>query len=217
MFLSLASGALAGAFHVFAGPDHLAVLAPFSVEAGRRAWVVGIRWGVGHAAGLLAVATAAYAVRDLLDLGFMAGASEALIGAVLIAVGCWGLLHRRRPAGPFDETGRDPHIHTTAALLVGTLHGVVGTGSVLAVVPVLAMPSWLQASSYLIGFGVGTIGAMVAFATGLGWAVTARTDGSASPAYDRIFTAASLAALGLGLLWIALPFFGIEIQTHALP
>ncbi|MBI5362186.1 MAG: High-affinity nickel transporter, partial [Planctomycetes bacterium] len=51
--LVLAAGLGAGALHALAGPDHLAGVAPFAARAGRRAWRVGVAWGVGHAAGAL--------------------------------------------------------------------------------------------------------------------------------------------------------------------
>ena len=61
--LTLITGLLAGALHVVATPDHLAILAPFSVEARRGAWRVGLRWGLGHAFGLVTFATAAWFLR----------------------------------------------------------------------------------------------------------------------------------------------------------
>lgn len=201
--LSLLTGLVAGAVHVLAGPDHLAVLAPFSVEAGGRAWRVGLRWGVGHALGLIAVAMAAWFLRDALDLGLLHRASTPLIGVVLIGVGGWGLRHARRA----HVSPPSAHVHTTAAFLTGTLHGIAGTGGVLAVVPVLAMPSGLAAGGYLLGFGTGTLAAMVAFAALLGRV-------SERGAYRRVFVAASSVALLLGVLWIALAVLGIDVHPH---
>jgi len=202
---------------VFAGPDHLAVLAPFSVEAGRRAWVVGLRWGVGHASGLLCVAAAAWFLREAFDPGLLERASGPLIGFVLVAVGVWGLLHARGsghvhsgPPGPRRGAGQgEVHVHATAALLVGTLHGVVGTGGVLAVVPVLGMGSGLEAASYLGGFGAGTVGAMVGAAALLG-RIAPRT----GSAYRRVFVAAALAALAVGVLWLSLAALGVDLHAH---
>ena len=47
----LLTGIVAGCGHVLLGPDHVAALGPFSVEAHQRAWRVGLRWGAGHALG----------------------------------------------------------------------------------------------------------------------------------------------------------------------
>jgi len=54
------AGILAGLLHVFTGPDHLAALAPLSLQAKRRAWAVGFRWGLGHSSGVLVVAAIAF-------------------------------------------------------------------------------------------------------------------------------------------------------------
>ncbi len=206
---------------MFAGADHLAVLAPFSVEAGRRAWIVGLRWGVGHVSGLLIVASAAWLLREGLDPGLLERASGPLIGVVLIAVGVWGLVHARGgghlPSGHREcssghrEWGQEgePHVHTTAALLVGTLHGVVGTGGALAVVPVLGLASGLEAAAYLAGFGAGTLAAMVAAAALLGRLAPKR-----GSAYRRVFVAAALVALAVGILWLVLALLGVDVHAH---
>ena len=200
--LVVLTGVVAGAIHVLAGPDHLAVLAPFSVEAGRRAWRVGLRWGIGHVAGLVGVAGLAWLLRDRFDPAILHATSAPLIGFVLVAVGVWGLLHARRPHPEAGETAQasEPHVHTTAALCVGALHGVVGTGGVLTVVPVLGMANGFEAGGYLLGFGAGTLAAMVAVSVLLG-RVASLGQGAA---YRRIFVAASGVALAVGIVWLVL-------------
>ena len=49
------AGFLAGFVHVLSGPDHLAAIAPYAVDGKSRAWRTGVRWGLGHAAGVLGV------------------------------------------------------------------------------------------------------------------------------------------------------------------
>lgn len=208
--LSLLTGVVAGAVHVLAGPDHLAVLAPFSVEAGRGAWRVGLRWGIGHTAGLVGVAALAWLLRGALDLSLLQRASAPLIGVVLIGVGVWGLVHASRAHVGVHAPG-EAHVHTTAALLFGTLHGIAGTGGVLAVIPVLAMPTALGAGVYLLGFSAGTLASMVAFAMLLG-RLSPRTHGSA---YRRVFVAASTAAVVVGAAWLVLAWLGVDLHAHA--
>ena len=55
MILAALADTLAGVVHTLAAPDHLAALAPFSVEARSQAWRVGVRWGLGHAGGIVFV------------------------------------------------------------------------------------------------------------------------------------------------------------------
>jgi len=86
--LTAITGALAGLFHVLAGPDHLAAVAPLAVDGDRRGWLAGWTWGVGHTSGVVVVALLAVALRDLLPpVDAISAWSERLVGAALIAVG----------------------------------------------------------------------------------------------------------------------------------
>ncbi len=209
MILTLLTGTVAGAAHVVLAPDHLAALAPLSVEAGRRAWQVGLRWGVGHAAGIVLVGSAARLASERLDLGLLWLAGGYAVGLTLIAIGLWGFLHARRHTdAPSTESARlEPHVHTTAAFVVGAVHGVAGTGALLGVVPVLGLPGALAVAAYLLGFALGTIGAMTATAALLGLANLSRGP-QGSRAYRRVFLAASSVALAVGLLWIVRALLG---------
>ena len=210
LILTLLTGTVAGAAHVVLAPDHLAALAPLSVEAGRRAWQVGLRWGVGHAAGIAVVGSAARLASERLDLALLWRLGGYGVGLTLVAIGLWGFLHVRRhtraSALESESAALQPHVHTTAAFVVGTVHGVAGTGALLGVVPVLGLPGAF-AAAYLLGFAVGTIGAMVAAAALLGLANLARGP-QGSRAYRRVFLAASAVALGVGVLWLVRALLG---------
>ena len=49
----LFAGIIAAMLHVIAGPDHLAAVTPFAIESKKKAWKVGLFWGVGHLLGML--------------------------------------------------------------------------------------------------------------------------------------------------------------------
>jgi len=208
----LFTGVAAGIGHVLLGPDHVAALAPFSVEAHERAWVVGLRWGLGHALGIIAVALLFVSAADWLDLELLAGAGDYLVGGVLVAVGLWGLWHLQHSTDHFSRAagGAHGHVHATAALSIGTLHGLVGTGSTLAVLPAAGMHSWAESSIYLFGFGVGTVVSMMGVAWLLG--VLAPRE-ERSTAYRRAFVGASLVSLLLGIVWIGLALAGVDLQS----
>ena len=213
MILVLLSGIAAGFYHCVLGPDHGAALAPFSVEAQRRAWVVGLRWGVGHAAGIIAVAVAFALAAEELDLRFLGAAGDYLVGGVLVAVGLWGLRHGRRAADALAHGAPEPHahhVHATAALSIGTLHGLVGTGSTLAVLPTLGLHTLAERAAFLSGFALGTVGSMSAIAWLLG-ALAPRDE--LGTAYRRVFAIASFAALGLGVAWLALALAGVDVHA----
>ena len=210
MILVLVSGLAAGFYHCVLGPDHVAALAPFSVEAHRRAWTVGFRWGVGHATGIVAVAIVFVIAADRLDLGFLAAAGDYLVGGVLIAVGVWGLVHGRRLAHSLQHGAAGmhaTHVHATAALSIGTLHGLVGTGSTLGVLPTLGLHTLAERALYLSGFAFGTVATMSGIAWLLG--VLAPRD-ELGAAYRRAFTLASVASLALGSVWLGLALAGVD-------
>jgi hypothetical protein len=203
-------GLVAGVSHVVTGPDHVAALAPFSVEAQRRAWTVGLRWGAGHAAGIVAVALAAVLAADRLDLRGLSAAGDYLVGGVLVAVGVWGLLHSRAAAHAFAaESEAHRHVHATAALSIGTLHGLVGTGATLAVLPAVGMRTPGESAAYLAGFAAGTVIAMSGVAWLLG--VLAPRD-ERGAAYRRVFRIASAATAALGVVWLGLALAGLDVH-----
>ena len=211
MTLVLLTGLVAGFGHVLLGPDHFAALGPFSVEAHRGAWRVGLRWGAGHALGILAVALIFVTAADWLDVSALAAAGDYLVGGVLVAVGAWGLWHLR---GNVEAVAHDhaahTHLHTTAALSIGTLHGLVGTGSTLAVLPAVGMHSWHESGVYLAGFGLGTVASM----TGVAWLLGVLAQrAERGVTYRRLFGLASLAALALGIVWLGLAVAGVDVHA----
>ncbi len=212
MILILFTGIAAGFGHVLLGPDHVAALAPFSVEAHRRAWVVGLRWGLGHALGIIAVALLVVSATDWLDLALLEGVGDYLVGGVLVAVGVWALWHLQHSVDHFSRSAGSErvHVHATAALSIGTLHGLVGTGSTLAVLPAAGMHSFGDSAVYLAGFGVGTVVSMMGVAWLLG-VLAPREEGGR--AYRAVFLAASLCSLGLGFVWIGLALAGVDLQS----
>lgn len=229
MMLTSAAGLVAGAVHVFSGPDHLAALAPLSVKARRRAWAIGLRWGIGHSSGVIFVGAIAFLVRGFINIDFLSEWGERLVGVVLIGVGLWGLrsfMHDRLHAHEHSDVGGgdahthfhvhspgdehespEAHVHTHTAFMVGTLHGVAGTSHLLGVLPALALPTLEDTALYLIAFALGTILAMVAFSTALGW--SAPQPGMRS--YSWLLGGTSGAAIVVGLGWILLPIFGVAL------
>jgi hypothetical protein len=221
-----AAGLIAGLLHVFAGPDHLAALAPLSVRAGKRAWAVGLRWGLGHASGVLVVAALAFGLRQVVHLESLSGWGERLVGATLIVLGLWGLrslFRERLHAHPHRHDGKDhvhihvhrsgeahdapqAHLHVHAAFGVGILHGLAGTAHLVGILPSLALPTARETAGYLGTFALGTLFAMTAFAVALGW-LSERGLG----VYRWALGSASALCALTGVAWILLPLLGIEL------
>lgn len=215
-------GIIAGAVHVWLGPDHLAAIAPFAVQRRHRFWSLGAQWGAGHALGVALVAMTALWLREIISPALLSTWGERTVGVLLVGIGAWGLhtvfvsrphAHVHAHGGPIHGHGhrhaaiawlggRVSHRHFHAALGVGVLHGVAGGSHFLGVLPALAFPSLHQALAYLGGFAIGTIAAMVAF-SGVADRI-GRWSALKGPDAHRAFMGlASGAAVGVGLFWMA--------------
>ena len=230
MITVCAAGLVAGLLHVFAGPDHLAALAPLSLRARRRAWAVGLRWGLGHSSGVLVVAAIAFGLRQVVHLPSISTWGERLVGATMILLGLWGLrslFRERLHAHPHHHDGDDhvhfhvhrpgvahdapqAHVHGHAAFWVGALHGLAGTAHLVGILPSLALPTARETSGYLAAFAVGTVIAMTAFASVIGVIAPGGTDRGLRIYRWALGVASALCAL-TGLAWILLPICGIDL------
>jgi len=218
LFASVLAGLAAGALHALSGPDHLAAITPLSIQ-NRRAWRVGLRWGLGHALGVASMGGLLLAFQHLLDLERFSWWSERLVGVVLIGLGVWGLRratsrwvhshhHRHEndahahihfhPPGEDDSSAAHRHSHTAVAL--GLLHGFAGTTHLFGLIPALALPTHL-AAVYLCGYGSGNLLAMGGFAWLVGWA-GARLSDWGVPAYRLGLGVASAGAIAVGAVWL---------------
>jgi len=216
---ALLTGLLAGALHVWTGPDHLVAIAPLALREPGRSWVPGVRWGLGHSTGVALVGLLSLGLRDLLPVELLSSWGERMVGVVLLAVGLWALraafadkihLHDHEHDGdrhahvhvhgrPHGE--RWAHRHTHAALGIGILHGLAGSAHFLGVLPILALPTRTQAALYLVAFASGTVLSMAAFSSILGF-VAGRWATKSAMVYRGLMSTAAVAAMGVGGLWI---------------
>jgi sulfite exporter TauE/SafE len=221
--ISILGGFIAGLIHVVSGPDHLAAIAPLTPDASRRFWQIGLRWGIGHSTGVVAVGLASLLLRDLLPIDFVSSWGERFVGVLLIGMGLWGIrkalrhqlhahvhLHDGQPHLHFhahvlaeEHDLRTPHVHSHAALGIGVLHGLAGSSHLLGVLPALALPSVTAGFFYLIAFGLGTIVAMSAFSSAMGL-VTQRMTRDRPQTYRGLMYACSFAAMGVGGYWLVM-------------
>lgn len=201
LFAALA-GLLAGLTHALAGPDHLSAVAPLVVGERRSGWGTGLLWGAGHSLGVWIMGFLALALRDVLPLERVSSWSERLVGAVLIAVGLWGL---RKAFAPRLEEEAHAHAHPPrarwAALWIGGIHGLAGSSHILGLFPALALPSRASSLAYMFGFGLGAVVAMVAFASVLGFA-SIRLTANGGRGYQALLGGASAASIVLGGFWL---------------
>lgn len=215
------AGFLAGFLHVLSGPDHLAAIAPYAVEGKRGAWRTGVHWGIGHAAGVVVVGILALFLRHWLPIEALSGWSERCVGLVLIGIGLWGLrtaLRRHLHAHEHVHDGQrhvhihlhgtgEPHdaprshVHRHAPFAVGTLHGLAGSSHVMGILPALALPSDGVAGAYLAAFGLGSVMAMGAFSSLIGW-LAGRANAHGATSYRRLLGLSSIVAIAVGGFWL---------------
>jgi len=103
------------------------------------------------------------------------------------------------------------HIHThqkhekqtyLAALGIGIIHGLAGVSHFISLLPTLAFPSKTDSAFYLLGFGFGTIFAMVVFSVILGY-LAQRASRKRRDTMLKIITGITgLCAIFVGVYWI---------------
>jgi cytochrome c biogenesis protein CcdA len=219
--LAALTGLFAGSIHVWAGPDHLAAIAPLAARGQKGSWRDGVRWGMGHSAGVGLVGLLSLWLRELLPLELLSSWGERLVGVMLLGIGIWSLrkvLRHRVHVHQHTHDGEEhlhvhvhsttsthdhprAHVHQHAAVGIGVLHGLAGSSHFLGVLPVLAFPSSAQAAAYLIAFGVGTVASMAVFAFSVGH-LAARLALSGERAYRRLMVACSVVAMAVGCFWL---------------
>jgi len=200
-WLSLFTALMLGSTHAL-DVDHIVAVSSFLTERpGLRAAVqFGARWGLGHAiavfvvGGLLLLSGVHWPER-------YDGIGELLVGLMLIGIGVWAIrraqklhlhppeehgdhlhlhahpdgLHPHHHAHAHPAAGTTRHRHGKALVLVGLLHGLAGSSAAVALVPVTMIDHVGVGLAYLAAFGVGVIGAMVAFAVAATFAITRAT------------------------------------------
>lgn len=224
---SFFAGIVAAMLHVITGPDHLAAVTPFAIESKRKAWKVGLFWGVGHLLGMISIGIVFLLFKNLIPIETISVHSEQLVGIVLIGLGIWILFKIFKEA----KTHKHVHIHTEenpaihkhththnseekhnhkhpnlkqgiiASTSVGFIHGLAGIAHFLLFLPVIGFESKFDSVKYITGFGIGTVIAMVSFSMVIGRI----SDFSKKDHNDTFFKGLRLAgglfALVIGIYW----------------
>ena len=223
------AGLIAAMLHVITGPDHLAAVVPFAIEAKRKAWKIGLAWGIGHLVSMLAIGIVFVIFKELIPIETISAYSEQLVALVLIGIGLWAFyriaqknkrhdhLHIHTENSPVihahkhEHTHRKDHAHTheksvkqsnISALGVGVLHGTAGVAHFLLFLPVLAFEEQYDAVYYVVGFGIGTVLAMTAFAWVIGRVSSFAKNGHNDVFFNGIRFAGGLFAVCIGIYWL---------------
>ena len=224
----LFAGIIAAVLHVISGPDHLAAVTPFAIESKKKAWRVGLFWGIGHLLGMLSIGVLFLLFKDLIPVEKISKHSEQFVGVILILLGIWIFVRL------FKEEKKHKHIHVhskenpvihkhehihniekkhehnhpklrqgiIASLSVGFVHGLAGVAHFLLFLPVIGFTSIIDSSKYIIGFGIGTLIAMISFAFVIGNISTFSKQDHNETFFKGIRFAGGLFAFIIGIYWI---------------
>ena len=225
----LAAGLIASILHVIAGPDHLAAVAPFAIESKRKAWKIGLFWGVGHLVGMVAIGLLFALFKEIIPVDAISKYSEQLVGIVLVGIGIWSFyrifkkkkkhkhLHVHAEDAPVIHSHEHQHDHNSthhhkhpeklkqnnlASFSIGILHGLAGISHFLLFLPVLGFETQSDSMAYIIGFALGIVVAMVTFAFVIGKISSLVKNGHNEIFFNGIRFAGGLFALVIGIYWI---------------
>lgn len=251
----LFAGIIAAILHVISGPDHLAAVTPFAIESKKKAWKVGLFWGIGHLLGMLSIGVLFLVFKELIPLEKISMHSEKFVGFILMGLALWifykifkeenrhkhthvhvegyPMIHEHPHS--HDEGGprvmkhphfrgevtftipKRPHIHEAekshthnnvnlkqgmiASLSVGFVHGLAGVAHFLLFLPVIGFTSKLDSTKYIVGFGMGTLLAMISFAFVIGSVAAFSNQKHHSTFFKGIRMAGGLFAFVIGIYW----------------
>lgn len=216
------AGVIGSVLHVVSGPDHLVAVAPFAIEEKKKAWKIGLTWGVGHLAGMLIIGLLVLIFKEIIPFEAISHHSEQSVGFILIGLGIWILYKAYKKQYPHSHT----HLHTDANIhthhhghphshaqkeekrsffmtfLVGILHGFAGVAHLIAFIPIIGFSSAFGAAKYLVGFAIGTLLAMTIFTFIIGrFTILTKADTN-NKILQILRLISAFAAIVVGIYWI---------------
>ena len=204
MLIYFLTGVAASSLHVISGPDHLAAVTPLAIEGKSRSWFIGFSWGLGHTIGVFIIGLLSILFRNIIPVDLISNYSEQIVGILLIVIGVW-IFYRIFVSGKHHHHAT--HSHKTGndaitALGIGIVHGLAGVSHLIGILPSLALPTKLDAVSYILGFGAGTIFTMALYATIMGAISSHVASSNRNKLLLAIRIAGSSAAVLVGIFWI---------------
>jgi len=215
--------------HVIMGPDHIAAVIPFAIESKRKAWKIGLYWGIGHIFGMMLIGVLFLLFKEFIPVEIISGYSEQLVGLVLIIIGLWAFykifknenrhkhLHIHSENNPMihkhphehEHLGSHEHIHEKddkqgffASFSIGILHGFAGIAHFILFIPLLGFENTLDAVSYIAGFIVGIVAAMTLFTMIMGQISTFAKNEHNRVLFKGIRLAGGIFAVVIGFYWL---------------
>lgn len=226
----LTAGLIASMLHVITGPDHLAAVTPFAIESKRKAWKIGLFWGIGHLLGMLLIGILFLLFKELIPVEKISDYSEELVGLVLIFIGGWSFYklfkqerkHKHLHVHANDDLTIHKHEHhhhnqnnhahhhegirqsNFASLSIGFLHGLAGIAHFILFIPVASFNSKMDSVYYLFGTAIGILVAMTVYALVIGRVSSYAKYEHNDMLFKGIRLAGGLFAIIIGVYWMTL-------------
>ena len=200
-------------------PDHLAavttLIASGKERAARKAGILGLVWGLGHATSLFVFGIPIVLYRAYLPEVVQRGA-ETTVGLLIVCLAGWLLVRWRRGSLAVHAHGdREPrHAHGPAhprkartrpqAYAIGLIHGLGGSAGV-GILLIASIPSHALAVVALAVFAVGTAVSMALLSSGFGLTLSSAP---VQRSFQRLAPVLGMVSLAFGI-WYALGAQGL--------
>lgn len=222
----LLAGILTSMLHVVSGPDHLAAVTPLAIKTKRKAWKIGLFWGLGHILGMLLIGILFLLFKEYIPVEKISENSEKLVAIILIAMGVWVFYQifneQKNHKHPHIHLEKEPFIHIHkhktenhqhthkkkikqnifSSFGIGFIHGLAGVAHFLLLLPALSFKTNYESTQYIIGFAIGTIIAMSAYALVIGKIANYAKQEHNNLFFKGIQFSGGLFAIIIGIYWL---------------
>lgn len=190
---------LLGASHALE-VDHLVAVTGFVAQRPslKSAAGFGLRWGIGHSVTVVLLGAILLVLGAQFPARLEQGA-ELLVGLLLIVVGAVAFTSSRKLSR--SEVRDQPRTAQRGVTAVGLVHGIAGTGGVMALVPIAMSNRPVVVVSYLLVFSLGVVVAMTCVATVTAGAMRRSIDNSVELGRAVVRVVGS-AGIAVGVWWI---------------
>ena len=115
------------------------------------------------------------------------------------------IIHKHSHKHNSDKTHHHSHSNlkqgSIASLSVGFIHGLAGVAHFLLFLPVIGFTSKIDSTKYIVGFGIGTLIAMISFALVIGKIAEFSKQDHNDTFFKGIRLAGGLFAFVIGIYW----------------